>query len=237
MTDLPPTSEAAPWQMQPIALLRSPYREKFGIPRQPGLVDVTSHVDMVAGYDDPAMVEGLEGFSHLWLTFVFHACAEQGWRSRVRPPRLGGNTRVGVLASRAPFRPNHLGLSAVQLVDIDTRGGVRLTVLGADLLDGTPILDIKPYVPYADAIADAAGGFAPTPPTPLEVGFLPAAAAALQGRAELEMLIVQVLSQDPRPTYQAGEVGREYGMALADVDLRFRIHGGRVEVIGIAPRA
>lgn len=226
---------ARSWPMSPIGVVRSPYREKFGIPRQPGLVNVLSHLDLLPGFDDPAAVDGLSGFSHLWLTFLFHAGADQGWRARVRPPRLGGNTRVGVFASRSPFRPNRLGLSVVKLVEIDTRDGVRLTLQGADLLDGTPVLDIKPYVPYVDAIADARSGFAPSPPSSLSVRFLAAAERALRGRAELAALIVQVLSQDPRPAYQANDPEREYGMALADVNLRFRIAECEVQVLSVAP--
>lgn len=222
------------WTMRPVAMLRSPYKEKFGIPRQPGLVDVACDVELLPGFDRPEMVEGLEGFSHLWLTFVFHGCAAEGWRPRVRPPRLGGNARVGVFASRSPYRPNHLGLSVVELVGIEREGRLRLKVRGADLLDGTPILDIKPYVPYVDAVPDARSGFAPAPPPPrLAVTFSEQAHAALAGDERLNRLIRGVLAQDPRPAYQADDPERVYGVRLADVNVRFRIANGEALVIAV----
>lgn len=223
------------WPMQTIGLVRSPYREKFGIPRQPGLVDVECNLDLLPGFDVPTMVDGLDGFSHLWLTFVFHACVEQGWKPRVRPPRLGGNTKVGVFASRSPFRPNHLGLSVVELLAIDTSAGVSLRLRGVDLLDGTPVLDIKPYVPYVDALPDARAGFAPTAPLTMAVRFSDAAERMLCRDIALRGLISQVLSQDPRPAYQADDPDRLYGMKLADVNLRFRVQGDTVEVMEITP--
>jgi tRNA-Thr(GGU) m(6)t(6)A37 methyltransferase TsaA len=222
------------WPMESVAVLRSPFKEKFGIPRQPGLVDIEACVEMLPGYDRPEMFEGLEGFSHLWLSFVFHACVGQGWKPRVRPPRLGGNQRVGVFASRAPFRPNHLGLSVVELLDIDTGDGVRLTVRGADLLDGTPILDIKPYVPYVDAIPDARAGFAPEAPRArLAVRFSEAAIEAIAGDAQLVRLIEAVLAQDPRPAYQADDPDRLYGMRLAAVNVRFTVANGEARVVAV----
>lgn len=223
------------YRVQVIGHVRSPYQEKFGIPRQPGLVDVESRLELRPGFDRPEMVEGLDGFSHLWLTFVFHACVGQGWRPRVRPPRLGGNARVGVFASRSPFRPNHLGLSVVSLRRIEVAERVSLVLGGADLLDGTPVLDIKPYVPYSDAIPDARGGFAPAPPATLAVRFGPDAEAVLAGQPALRRLICEVLSQDPRPAYQADEEARVYGMRLAGRNVRFRIAAGVAEVIEVAP--
>jgi tRNA-Thr(GGU) m(6)t(6)A37 methyltransferase TsaA len=234
MTDKERQEARAGWRMQPVALLRSPYKEKFGIPRQPGLVDVECSIEMLPGFDRPEMVEGLEGFSHLWLSFVFHACAGQGWKPRVRPPRLGGNRRVGVFASRSPFRPNYLGLSVVELVAIESDGGLRLKVRGADLLDGTPILDIKPYVPYVDAIPDARAGFAPEPPPArLAVRFGEAAIEELAGDAQLVRLIEAVLAQDPRPAYQQDDPERVYGVRLAEVNVRFRVANGEALVIGV----
>lgn len=221
------------YTLQVIGVIRAPYREKFGIPRQPRLVEVESSLELLPGFDLPSMVDGLEGFSHLWLTFVFHACVAQGWKARVRPPRLGGNRRVGVYASRAPFRPNHLGLSVVELVGIEHDGGLRLRLKGADLLDGTPVLDIKPYVPYVDAVPDARSGFAPDAPAPLAVAFSPEAEQQLAADPKLRQLIAAVLSQDPRPAYQQDDPARVYGMRLADVNLRFSILAGQALVLAV----
>ncbi|MGB5466201.1 MAG: tRNA (N6-threonylcarbamoyladenosine(37)-N6)-methyltransferase TrmO, partial [Sedimenticolaceae bacterium] len=151
--------------IEPVARVRSPFQERFGIPRQPGLApSAIGEVRLLAPFDDAAMLQGLEGFSHVWLTFQFDRCVAQAWRPRVRPPRLGGNREVGVWASRSPFRPNFLGLSAVRLLQVVIQPEPLLRVSGLDLLDGTPVFDIKPYLPYADAIADAEGGFAPGAP-------------------------------------------------------------------------
>ncbi len=220
-----------------IAVVRSPFKEKFGIPRQAGLAEAArGWVDMLPPYDDPVMFAGLEKFSHIWLSFVFHAAESDGWRRRVRPPRLGGNQRVGVFATRSPFRPNHLGLSAVELLAIESDRGIRLRVGGLDLLDGTPIVDIKPYLPYADARPDARGGFADERPKPaLSVKFAESVARSLARREDgegLRTLIAQALALDPRPAYRAAtESQREYGMAVADVDVRWRVNAGLVEVL------
>jgi len=219
-----------------IGLIESPFKEKFGIPRQPGLVAAEGVLRMLTPYDRPEMFEGLEDFSHIWLTFVFHANVAQGWQPRVRPPRLGGNARVGVFASRAPFRPNHLGLSVVELLGVDERDGLRLRLRGLDLLDGTPVLDIKPYVPYTDAIADARAGFAPeAPPARLPVRFAEATARLLAERPGLRELIANTLALDPRPAYHADDPARVYGMRLADLDVRWRVLAGAVEVIELLP--
>jgi tRNA-Thr(GGU) m(6)t(6)A37 methyltransferase TsaA len=221
------------YTMQVIGDIRSPYKEKFGIPRQPGLAPVESLLELRPGFDSPAMLEGLEGFSHLWLSFVFHACVEDGWRPRVRPPRLGGNRRVGVFASRSPFRPNHLGLSVVELLGIEQDQSLRLRLRGADLLDGTPVLDIKPYLPYVDAIPNARAGFAPKPPATLAVRFAEQPARWLEQYPDLQRMIASVLAQDPRPAYQQDDPERVYGMRLADVNLRFQIVGGVLEVLRV----
>lgn len=219
-----------------IGLVESPFKEKFGIPRQPGLVAAEGALRMLPPYDDPVMFEGLEGFSHIWLTFVFHANLAQGWQPRVRPPRLGGNAKIGVFASRAPFRPNHLGLSVVQLLGIDDRDGLRLRLCGLDLLDGTPVLDIKPYVPYTDAIADARAGFAPeAPPARLPVRFATETEQLLAERAGLRELIENTLALDPRPAYHADDPTRVYGMCLADLDVRWQVVAGVVEVVALSP--
>jgi tRNA-Thr(GGU) m(6)t(6)A37 methyltransferase TsaA len=218
-----------------------PFDEKFGIPRQSGLAaHAWGEIAFLPPYDDPAMLDGLEGFSHLWLIFLFSGHLGQGWRPRVRPPRLGGNREVGVWASRAPFRPNPIGLSLVRLDAVIRQPRPRLRVAGVDLLDGTPILDIKPYLPYADALPTARAGYAGTAPDArLSVRFSVQAEAALAGdtSAGLRELIVEVLSLDPRPAYRDGpEPGRRYGIRLAGHEVRWRVVGAdAVEVESLAP--
>ncbi|QTF93536.1 tRNA (N6-threonylcarbamoyladenosine(37)-N6)-methyltransferase TrmO [Halomonas sp. BM-2019] len=232
MTETPPPPA---FTLSPIGIIESDYPDKFGIPRQPGLASAArASLRLVPPYDDPLAVRGLEAFSHLWLTFIFHLSPEPAgpgdWTPLVRPPRLGGNARVGVFASRSTHRPNRLGLSLVELVEIDTRRGVRLVLGGADLVSGTPVLDIKPYLPWAEARPEARAGFAPEAPPRLPVDFTPEVEAALTGRADgesLRALIRQVLAQDPRPAYHrrtlGGDHDRIYGVRLRDVDVRFRV--------------
>jgi len=233
-------SSAGPHTVHPIARVVSPYREKFGIPRQPGLVPAArGHLQMLPGFDLPPAFEGLEGFSHLWVIFGFHACGGQ-WRSRVRPPRLGGNREVGVFASRSPFRPNGLGLSVLRFEGLEVAHGLRLHVSGLDLLDNTPVYDIKPYVPYVDSVPDALGGFASDRPDErLEVLFSAQASeclAKLPDAVGLADLISHTLALDPRPAYRQGESeARRYGMRLAEVDVRWRVHTGQVVVEEIVP--
>ncbi len=225
---------------EPIGVVHSPYREKFGIPRQPGLVSAARmQLELLPPYNRPEAVKGLEGFSHIWVSFLFHGVIAGKWSPTVRPPRLGGNARVGVFASRSTHRPNPLGLSVVELERIEFDEGVVLHLRGGDLLDGTPVLDIKPYIPYADIIPEARAGFAPEPPETCEVRFSEVAEAALVARAdehpELRELITQLLAQDPRPGYRRGEdEGREYGMRLYDFDLRWRVADGVAEVLALA---
>jgi len=228
--------------IEPVAIVRSPFEEKFGIPRQPGLVpSAVGEVRLLAPYDAPEMLQGLAGFSHVWLTFLFDRCVDQGWRPRVRPPRLGGNREVGVWASRSPFRPNFLGLSAVRLIEIVERPEPLLRVSGIDLLDGTPVLDIKPYLPYSDAIADARAGFAPAAPeSRLAVTFSRQAERdlhSLEDPAASRRLIAEVLTLDPRPAYRRGpEPERIYGMLLAGLDVRWRVNADGVEVLDVGPK-
>jgi len=228
------------FNFEAIGVIHSPYREKFGIPRQPGLVDAEATLELLAPYNRPEAVKGLEGFSHIWLTFVFHGVKRSEWKPTVRPPRLGGNERVGVFASRSTHRPNPLGLSVVELSGIDCREGkVTLRLKGADLLDGTPVLDIKPYIPYADSIEGARGGFADSmPAADLPVIFSADAEerclALSADYPQLRELIRGVLAQDPRPAYQAGqEAGRVYGVRLYDFNIRFRMTDAGVEVLAI----
>ncbi len=223
------------YRCEVIGLIESPYREKFGIPRQPGLVAAEGGLRMLPDYAEPTMFEGLDGFSHLWLTFVFHANVAQGWRARVRPPRLGGNDRVGVFASRSPFRPNHLGLSVVELLEVVIGDGVYLRLSGLDLLDGTPVLDIKPYVPYTDSIIGARAGFAPTAPERLAVTFVPGLEGVLARRPGMRELISDTLALDPRPAYHGDDPGRIYGIKLADLDVRWRVREEGIEVVALVP--
>ncbi|MDT8894925.1 tRNA (N6-threonylcarbamoyladenosine(37)-N6)-methyltransferase TrmO [Halomonas sp. I1] len=221
-----PAPPCPPVTLTPIGHIESDYPDKFGVPRQPGLADAArARLVLTAPFDDPLAVRGLEAFSHLWITFLFHLSPER-WTPLVRPPRLGGNARIGVFASRSTHRPNRLGQSLVELEGIDTDdSGVRLRLRGVDLVDGTPVLDIKPYLPWAESRPEARTGFAPAPPPRLPVRINRAAQAALDTRPDAESLralIHQVLAQDPRPAYRRGAEERIYGVRLRDVDVRFR---------------
>lgn len=230
------------FSFQPIGVIRSCYKEKFGIPRQPGLVTASrATLELHAPYNCPEALVELEGFSHIWVIFVFHQAMRDNWKATVRPPRLGGNQRIGVFASRSPFRPNPIGLSAVALERIECKeGSCQLHLRGADLLDGTPVLDIKPYVPYADVLPEAKGGFAAqAPESQLTIRFSDAAeqqCAELEasGIPDLRMLIEQVLQADPRPAYCAeGDAGKTYGMRLYDFDVQWHVVGNVIEVLAL----
>ena len=228
--------------IKPIATVISPYREKFGVPRQPGLVPAAcGYLEMLPGFAMAEAFEGLDGFSHLWVVFGFHACQGQ-WRPRVRPPRLGGNREVGVFATRSPYRPNNLGLSVLHFEGLEHSGeaGMRLVVSGLDIVHSTPVYDIKPYVPYADSLPEARGGFAGSSPSEkLDVVFSARARQQLEQQrnsTELAELIVQSLTLDPRPAYHHDKSeGRVYGMCLSDFDVRWRISGSQAVVEGIEP--
>lgn len=214
------------FSITPIGYIESDYPDKFGVPRQPGLApDAHASLVLMPPYNDPLTVRGLEDFSHLWVSFIFHQSPTR-WTPLVRPPRLGGNRKVGVFASRSTHRPNRLGLSLIELGNVDTSDGVRLQLVGCDLISGTPVVDIKPYLPWAEAKLDAKAGFAPHAPDRLSVCFSQAAQISLAARTDgisLHALIEQVLGQDPRPAYQRnGASERTYGVRLRDVDVKFR---------------
>lgn len=214
-----------------IAEIRNDFKEKFGIPRQSGLVpQALSQIVFAPPYRNPDALRGIEGFSHLWLIWRFSRAERETWSPTVRPPRLGGNTRMGVFATRSPFRPNAIGLSCVTLerVELHTPQGPILTVGGADLLDGTPIYDIKPYLPYADCHPEATGGFAAaTADHALAVDFPPALLERI-AREKREALL-GLLAQDPRPSYQ-GDPERLYGVRYGVYNVKFTVADGVLTV-------
>lgn len=215
----------------PIATVSSPYKEKFAIPRQPGLVSAAKgRINFIGDANNPELTRGLESFSHVWVIFSFHETAKQGWKPLVRPPRLGGNKKTGVLATRSTFRPNAIGMSVVKLDDIVWKNGqLSLIISGLDLLDNTPVLDIKPYIPYSDALPDASAGFAEkAPASNIIVCYSESAQKSLnhftKSLKTLAKVIEQVLAQDPRPAYKQGKSDdSEYGMALYDLNIKWRM--------------
>lgn len=220
-------------EMHIIARIRSDFPTKFGIPRQSGLADVPARIVFEPEYRNADALRGIEGFSHLWLIWQFSAAVREGWSPTVRPPKLGGNKRIGVFATRSPFRPNEIGLSSVRLdrVELNTPDGPVLHISGADLMDGTPIYDIKPYLPYADAHPEALGGFAPSPKETIEVKSPPELLQKLpEGRREA---LLGVLAQDPRPQYQ-NDPERVYGMSFGGWDVKFRVKDGVLTVLSLA---
>ena len=219
----------------PIAHIRTDFPTKFGIPRQAGIADtLEGEIIFEPEFRVDDALRGIEGFSHLWLIWGFSENAGVTWTPTVRPPRLGGNVRMGVFATRSPFRPNGLGLSCVRLLSQrkDASLGTTLLVAGADLMDGTPIYDIKPYIPYADSVPDAAGGFAPDQGRVLDVDFPGSLLNVVP--AEKRAGLLSVLAHDPRPRYQ-DDPDRIYGMAFAGLDIRFRVNGETLQVTGVVP--
>lgn len=216
--------------IQPIATIRTPYLEKFAIPRQPGLAkSALGHVHFLGEFNDPNYLRGIEQYSHLWLLFQFHKTVDKGHAPLVRPPRLGGNQKMGVFSTRSTFRPNSIGMSVVEFVEVSTQNNqLILTVKGVDLLDGTPIVDIKPYLPYADSIPQAAGGMAQHSPALMNVEFNEPAEKQLNllksTYPNLQGLIQEVLAQDPRPAYhQKSETHKTYGMSLYDLNIQWQV--------------
>ncbi len=249
------------WTFEPIGVVESCFKEKFGIPRQSGLVSGARGAIRLNRMDDlRAALKGFEGFSHLWVVFVFHDHGGLRWRPTIRPPRLGGARKVGVLASRSPHRPNPIGLSVLKIEKIlpNHPEGPRIEVSGVDLLDGTPVLDIKPYVPYADALPDALGGWASEPIPRSTVSFSDKAEAQLsaraaisypgapadEGYANLKSLIVEMLEIDPRPASQRRRLpadspqaqGTRYGFNLLEWDVKWEIRDEAFVVTEIAER-
>ena len=223
--DLPP--------LRVIARMESDFPDKFGIPRQSGLTSLASRIVFEPEFRDPNALRGIEGWSHLWILWIFSEAVRPGWSPTVRPPRLGGNERVGVFATRSPFRPNNIGLSSVKLerVEHTENEGEVLIVSGADLMDGTPIIDIKPYVPYADAHPEASGGFAAEKfGKKLKVVFPEELLSRVEpGKREG---LKDLLAEDPRPAVQ-DDPERVYGMRFSDVEIKFVVSDGVLTVVDV----
>lgn len=216
------------FSITPIATIHSPYKDKFAVPRQPGLVpSAIALLEMLPPYDDINAFVGLEDFSHLWLSFIFHKNKPQNnFQPMVRPPRLGGNKRVGVFATRSPNRPNSIGLSLVEFHGVAKKDGkLFLRLSNIDLVDGTPIVDIKPYIPYADAKPNALAGFAQQQPeTLMEVEFSEQAMQVCAEHHALQQLIKEVLAQDPRPAYKKNSAdSKVYAMHLLDFNISWQV--------------
>ena len=225
------------YNVSPVGFVRSCFKEKFAIPRQPQLAPAARGVlELVAPFDHPDAVQGLEQVSHVWLLFLFHLALEDKPRLKVRPPRLGGNQSMGVFATRATHRPNGIGQSVVKLDKVEPG---RLYLSGIDLLDGTPVLDIKPYVPYADSVAAATNQIASAAPDLIPVSWEPAALAqahehGLRLQEPLVELIEQCLAQDPRPAYQTPTPERRYGAQFWDLDVRWHYpQPGMIKVLEV----
>ena len=220
-------------EFKTIAHIRTPFPTKFGIPRQSGILHtLESRIVFEKEYRNKDALRGMEDFSHLWLIWLFSESVREEWSPTVRPPRLGGNTRMGVFATRSPFRPNPIGLSCVRLLRIEDG---ELVVTGADLMDGTPILDIKPYLPFADSVPDATGGFAePLREYALEVNFPEELLQILP--QPLREPLREILSQDPRPAYQQ-DPSRIYGFPFGNFEIRFSVAGETLTVLSVEQRA
>lgn len=227
------------YHIDPVGFIQSPYKEKFAVPRQPRLApSATSRVKLVGDANSPEAVRAIEQFSHLWLLFLFDQNLDAGWRPTVRPPRLGGNERIGVFASRATFRPNGIGMSAVELKGVVQEGNQTYLELGSvDLVDNTPIIDIKPYIPYSDSIPDALGGFAEKEPDILNVYLSIEAQKSLAShpqKSHIEAVIKEVLGQDPRPAYKKGKTDtKEYAVNLFDLNVKFIVDSNSITVTAI----
>jgi tRNA (adenine37-N6)-methyltransferase len=235
------------FEFEPIGYIESCFKEKFGIPRQSGLVTGAHGIVKLGKNPDlKTAIRCLEGFSHLWLIFVFHKHGSLNWKPSIRPPRLGGARKVGVLASRSPHRPNPIGLSVVALdrIDLDAKGGPEIHVRGIDILDGTPILDLKPYIPFADSVPNALAGWAAEPIPRTEVILSPEAEVAIErrrGYPQLRTLIIEMLELDPRPASQSRKLpatspeaqGTSHGFRLLEFDVKWEIRENRFYVVDV----
>lgn len=224
--------------MNIIARIHTDFATKFGVPKQSGIVDsLKAEIVFEPEYRNADAVRGLEEFSHIWILWQFSGAVRQSWSPTVRPPRLGGNQRVGVFASRSPFRPNHIGLSSVRLdrVEFSAERGPVLHVLGADLMDGTPIFDIKPYIAYADSHPEATGGFTARVQARTLEPIIPPDLLERVAEDKREALL-GVLAHDPRPTYQ-DDPERIYGFVFADLEIKFRAQEGKLFVLDIGTEA
>lgn len=238
MTKIPQES----FHIKPIGQVCSPFKDKFGLPRQANLLTSTSAtIELYPPYSEPDAFRGLAGFTHIWLTFAFHKNNSSEWRPLIRPPRLGGNEKIGVFASRSPFRPNGLGLSLVELKQVSIKdNAVQLKIACPDLLDGTPIFDIKPYIHYADSTSNSKCAYAEeAPKAKLEVSFKAQAQARVTEiqqhyPSNLLQLIVETLSYDPRPAYKINKADEKiYKLRLYDLDISFRVDERKASVIDI----
>lgn len=217
--------------IKPIAYIRNDLKTKFGVPRQSGLAKkLISEIVFEPGFDVCEAIRGIDEFSHLWLIWSFSEARRESWSATVRPPRLGGNERVGVFASRSPFRPNSLAISCVKLENVVRGKKTVLVVSGADLMNGTPIYDIKPYLPYADSIPEAVGGFAPDGGKTLSVIFDESALSKLT--AEQKNALIELLERDPRPQYHS-DPDRVYGMEYGDFEVKFRVDGSELYILSV----
>ncbi|HHX8671950.1 TPA: tRNA (N6-threonylcarbamoyladenosine(37)-N6)-methyltransferase TrmO [Vibrio alginolyticus] len=227
------------YSIEPIGVIETPYKEKFAVPRQPRLVpEAKARVKLLGAANSPEAVRGLEQFSHVWLLFLFDQNLEAGWKPTVRPPRLGGNERIGVFASRSTFRPNGIGMSAVEVKGVTKQGDQIYLDLGSvDLVDGTPIVDIKPYIPYSDSISEAQGGYADQEPEKSQVTFSTQALATIENRSDTDYVrsvIEQVLAQDPRPAYKKNKPDdKEYAVNLFDLNVKFTATSNLITVTAI----
>ncbi|WIO75567.1 tRNA (N6-threonylcarbamoyladenosine(37)-N6)-methyltransferase TrmO [Porticoccaceae bacterium LTM1] len=231
----------ATFQFDTIGIVHSPYKEKFAVPRQPGIVSsAKGQIELLPPYNDEHAIRDLEQFSHLWVLFVFHGTQDQGWKPLVRPPRLGGNTKTGVFSTRSTFRPNPIGMSVVSLEGIKQEGQrVFIEIAGMDLLDGTPVIDIKPYIPYSDSLPGAHAGYAADKPAAIMTVEFSAEAESILHKLNdkhphLKDFISDVLAQDPRPAYRnASTENRQYGVRLYDINVVWEVVDGTSRVIRI----